>query len=160
MNNVNFGAVSSSSDACGIGTVPQHGRLENNYNVGRVVCTTNYHSSNYAAAISMRAGNYTTYNYYLAECATSDGNVVNAYVSYANYKVMADGTTDSYGAHYASSFTSPDSKLLPTAGDYAGMTLIEALNAYASAYSRTAWEATGPNGYPLPVGSPVSALRE
>ena len=53
---------------------------------------------------------------------------MNAYTN-MDYQKIADGTSDSYGAHYASTFTSPDSKLLSTAGDYAGMTLIEALNA-------------------------------
>ena len=158
MNNVNFGSVSGDS-AYGIGYVPVNGRLENNYNVGRIVSTSTLSYPVAGAAISLAAGNYTTYNYYLAGCATFNGNVMNAYTN-MDYQKIADGTTDSYGAHYASSFTSPDSKLLSTAGDYAGMTLIEALNAYASDYKKTAWEATGPNGYPLPVGSPVSALRK
>ena len=158
MNNVNFGSVSGGY-AYGIGSVPVNGRLENNYNVGRIVSTSTLSYPVAGAAISLNAGNYTTYNYYLAGCATWNGQVMNAYTNRDYYK-MADGTTDSYGSHYASSFTSPDSKLLSTAGDYAGMTLIEALSVYADTYSRTAWEATGPDGYPLPVDSPVSALRK
>ena len=54
-----------------------------------------------------------------------------------------------------------------SAGTYAGYTLISALKAWVSSnassysyYPPATWVASGPNGYPIPSGNPVSALRK
>ena len=54
---------------------------------------------------------------------------------------------------------------LPYIQEFAGKTLIDALNLWVTTYGSeygvtTTWEATGPDGYPLPVGSYTSSLRK
>ena len=78
---------------------------------------------------------------------------------------VIDGTTSAGQTYYASAFTTPESGMSNTAGTYAGLTLIGALNAWVDAEGGTydgvpaAWE-VGPDGYPLPVGTLTSALRK
>jgi hypothetical protein len=70
--------------------------------------------------------------------------------------------TDGEKSYYAAAFETPAFWMPDSAGEYgAGKTLIEALNSWVEANDGyDAWEATGPDGYPLPVGTLTSALRK
>ncbi len=152
-NNANFGTVTGDNFVAGIGDSSiSDGMVTNNYTVGRVESATGTRLGAIIYSVS-NSNHVNEYNYYLADSATADKERRYAYGD------TPDGEYD----RYASTFTSPESLLLETAGKYADMTLIEALNAYVDECGRddlAKWEATGPDGYPVPVGSPVSALRK
>lgn len=161
INNANFGPVSATSKVGGIvGTSEDPGNrygapvIQNNYNMGQVTGATN----EYIGGV-VGIGNYgeVSYNYYREDCATgADGKIRDAVGSSA-------GSVDD-ATSIASSFTSPESQMNGTVADYAGLTLVAALNEWVAtndtSYEVVTWEATGPDGYPLPMGSWTSSLRE
>ena len=165
VNNVNFGQVIGTREVGGIvGCMEDsstHGgapSVWNNYNIGNVTGTTNEFIG---AVVGRKLGDNCSVQtaYYLEDCAIgTDGKHRQAVGT-------ATGSDDDT-TYLASSFASADSKLKGTAGAYAGLSLIAALNECASSglsnqyYEFAAWEATGPDGYPLPVGSYTSSLRK
>ena len=139
--------------------------IYNNYNAGTVRPRAG--SNDYIGAIVGRNTNdngIVQYNYYLQDCAAG-GDGKSRYAMGKEGGSVIDGTTSAGQTYYASAFTTPESGMSNTAGTYAGLTLIGALNAWVDAEGGTydgvpaAWE-VGPDGYPLPVGTLTSALRK
>ena len=153
INSANFGSVLGGTNAGGIGgNLSRHNKnsvYSNNYSVGKIVGISGTQVGSIAGSLSNQSGSgVVENNHYLANSAAN------------GYAI--GGTSDDTPWH-SSSFTSLSSKLKGTAGDYAGMTLIAALNEWAaenSDFEVSAWEATGPDGYPIPVGSYTSSLRK
>ena len=171
LNNANFGSVTGSSRVGGIvgATDTSDGStglvIYNNYNAGTVRPRAG--SNDYIGAIVGRNTNdngIVQYNYYLQDCAAG-GDGKSRYAMGKEGGSVIDGTTSGGRTYYASSFVNPESGMNDTAGTYAGLTLIGALNAWVDAEGGTydgvpaAWE-VGPDGYPLPVGTLTSALRK
>ena len=157
-NCVNFGTVTGSSRVGGIAGTSEgeNVTVTNNYNYGTVTATSN----DYVGAIvgrNVSDEGTVKFNYYLKDCAVGkDGSFRTALGKSGG--AVPDGS-DGEKDYPASSFTSITSKMSYTAGSSAGMNLIDALNALSGANNLVLWEATGPNGYPLPVGIPTSAIR-
>ena len=159
-NCANFGPVDGQSFVGGItgqsksNIYSKHPRVRNNYNFGVVKGASN----EYIGAVVGGSGNtvHVTYNYYL------EGSAIGADGKFRQAVGTSTGCADDV-TYSASSFASTESKMKGTAGDYAGLDLITALNEWVgtnSSYGVVAWEATGPDGYPLPMGSWTSSLRE
>jgi hypothetical protein len=132
----------------------------NNYNMGTV--RPNDGSNDYIGAIVGRNvddDGTAWFNYYLKGCAKG-GNGKDRYAMGNDGGSVKDGEKD----YSASSFTSLTVGMSSTAVKYGtGQILINALNAGAQGENPdllSAWEATGPDGYPLPVGTFTSALRK
>ena len=165
-NNVNFGSVTGSSRVGGIVGCMEGSNTEtlNNYNVGNV--RPNDGSNDYIGAIVGRNvddDGIAQFNYYLKDCAKG-GNGKSRYAMGKDGGSVADGSK----SYYASSFEKPTSFLAESAGTYGtGKILIDALNAWVDSESSVnfsgipvSWEAAENGGYPLPVGTLISALRK
>ncbi len=158
-NCVNFGTVTGTSNVGGIAGVceGENAAVANSYNYGTVKASAN----GYVGAVvgrNVSDDGTAKYNYYLAGCATGADGITRGALGTSTGSV-APGDKGEKG-YIASSFTSISSKMSYTAENAANLTLINALNLCSEANSLSLWEATGPNGYPLPVGSPISALRK
>ena len=162
LNNANFGSVTGSSRVGGVVGCMDGGNTAtiNNYNMGTV--RPNDGSNDYIGAIVGRNvddDGTAWFNYYLKGCAKG-GNGKDRYAMGNDGGSVKDGEKD----YFASSFTSLTVGMSSTAGKYGtGQILINALNAGAQGENPdllSAWEATGPDGYPLPVGTFTSALRK
>ena len=156
-NCVNFGDVTGHSRLGGIvGTSETSGFTYNCYNLGYVVSTR---SNDYIGSICGRNVDdegIVKYNYYKwGNAYGKDGKF--RYALGKSGGSVTDGNKD----YIASDFSSTISVMGSAAGDYAGMTLIDALNAYAESNTDHCdqWLAIGPNGYPLPAYSATSSLR-
>ena len=151
---VNFGSVSGHSRLGGIAGCTDGGDayVFNCYNVGRVHSSE---SNDYIGAIVGRNTNNkgdVEYIYYKEGCATdNEGESCNA----------LGGADDGSHGYYASSFNDPLRDVMKdTAEDCTGMLLLDALNYWwQEEETPNPWE-IGPDGYPLFVSTPVSALRK
>ena len=167
INNANFGSVTGASRVGGVIGCMDGGNTLcwNNYNAGTVRPRDG--SNDYIGGVVGRNVDdkgVAQFMYYLKDSAKG-GNGKGRYAMGNDGGSVADGNKD----YDASSFETLDSILLSSAAIYgAGKTLIDALNACVEGESEpwdyyaitpALWEATGPNGYPLPVGSPISKLR-
>ena len=157
-NCANFGDVTGHSRIGGIvGTSESSGHTYNCYNMGKVSSTQ---SNDYIGAICGRNvddDGYVQFCYYLAGCATGKNGKTRAALGNDGGSVE-----DGKKSYYCSSFKSMTSTMASSASDYAGMTLLDALNEYAVAHSSycEGWMDNGPDGWPIPEGLPTSALRK
>ena len=127
-------------------------QMYNNYNLGQVTAfydLTDYLDmrSQMGSVVSAADKIAMKYNYYLKDTASFHNNYGTTYYG-------AAGSVDNDAAYTAASFTSPTAQLGETAGDMAGKTLMEALNAWVASENNT-YEAAqwvvGTDGYPVPA---------
>jgi len=157
LNCANFGKVTGSKCVGGVvgfnTDLLNGGFIINNYNCGTITGTTNEYIGAVVGRNQKDEGKVLNC-YYLAGCAKgSDGILRNA------LGTSSSSVTDGDKGYTVSSFASPTSRLVL----YPEHTLLSALNTKVSANTSdeviSYWAATGPNGYPLPVGIPTSAIR-
>ncbi len=151
VNNANYGNVSGVSSIGGIVGEIDEGNgvvLSNNYSVGTVLGTGQY----IGAVVGRNTDNMGTvkYCYYLSGSATCNGEPRTALGTKTG--ALTDGDKGTQCAY----FTAADSALSRDCG-YGTESLISALNDAIGDLIEgcSAWEATGPNGYPLPVSIPT-----
>lgn len=142
-NNANYGRVTVSSNALGgISAIHWSGEMNNNFSVGRLTCTQNTTSwigSLIGQAADEGSGSN---NFYLWGAATNNTGTI-PLAAFGGNGAASDAT----GNYTAAKITTPEE-------------LLAALNAYVEENGDgklSKWE-MGPKGYPVPVGSPVSAV--
>lgn len=165
LNNANFGSVVGSSRVGGVaGCVDgDDGIVYNCYNYGTV--RPNDGSNDYIGGIVGRNvddNGVVQYSYYLKDCAKGGNGK-----SRSGLGKDGGSVTDGNKNYFVASFTSTESLLGDSAKEYAQNPLINALNAFVNdpewadlKDTMAEWDATGPNGYPLPIGIYSSALRK
>jgi len=170
VNNVNFGAINGNTydhETRGVGGILGEAletsttvQLYNNYNLGKVASLPTqmggvWHHTQMGAIVSAPDLISMKNNYYLEKSASVTDDTGTTYYG-------ASGVVEQDATCKAAAFTSPTSQLGDTAGDMAGKTLIEALNAWVGSADNTfdaAQWVIGTDGYPVPASIAKAQLR-